>query len=354
MVRLPGNIPHLELAVFDGEYYVSFPPVPTLPIWLLQWIMPGGVPSGLLTVAYFLLCYPVAYGICARYVSAAGSAALASLALAGGSFVDVAVSGGIYSGGVWYQAQTLGTLLTLCAFHCVLSPVRARRFAGWLAIALAVGCRPFQGVYIPFMVWLQWDAAPHGDRGKLDWFARDVLPCWIAPAITACVMGWYNWVRFGSPFEFGHNYLPEFSRAGQAQFALSHIPGNLLRILRPPFVEYPQEPFGAPFPLSRGFAVYFTQPMLIAASASLVNRTPNAGDRLLLGSLAVHLLLLLSHRTFGGWQYGTRYICDMLPGLLMLRLSSRREPGIAERAVLLALAVCNLVGTIAFHAYSVY
>ncbi|MDR1600116.1 MAG: hypothetical protein LBS11_09675 [Oscillospiraceae bacterium] len=352
MTHLPDNLPHLELAVFNGEYYVSFPPVPTLPIWALQWVMPDGAPSGLLTVVYLLLCYPVAYCIGRRHVSALASATLASLALVGGSFLDVGVSGGGFSGGVWYQAQALGLLLTLCAFHGVPGPGKARRFFGWLAIALAVGCRPFQGIYIPFLVWARRQADPPDDRDAVVWFAQDVLPYWIAPAMAAGAMGWYNWVRFGSPLEFGHNYLPEFTRAGQTQFALRHIPVNLFRILRPPFVDYPYDAPGAPFPLTLGFAVYFTQPMLADASTSLIRRDPDTGDRLLLGALVIHLALLLSHRTFGGWQYGARYICDMLPGLLVLRLRSRREPGLPERVFLLVLAGFNLAGTVAFHAYS--
>ncbi|MDR1262474.1 MAG: hypothetical protein LBK46_03165 [Oscillospiraceae bacterium] len=367
LMHLPGNLAHLELAIFDGEYYVSFPPVPTIPIWLLQWIMPGGVPSGLLTVVYLLLCYPLSYLIGRRYIGARGSAILAATAIVGGSFLDVAVSGSAFSGGVWYQAQALGLLLTLCAFHSVPHPRKAWRFAGWLAIALAVGCRPFQGIYIPVLVWMQrseYLAANHdGDADgsgaeyvdparRLRWFARDVLPYWIAPMFVATAMGWYNWARFGSPLEFGHNYLPEFTRPGQTQFALSHIAVNIFRILRPPFGAYSTEMADVAFPLWMGFAVYLTQPLLTDASASLLRRNPDTGDWIFLCALIVHFLLLLSHRTFGGWQYGTRYVCDMLPGLLAVRLRNRRDPGLWECAFLLILAAGNLAGTIAFHALS--
>ena len=33
---LSQDYPHLELAIFDGRYYVSFPPVPSLPLLLLS------------------------------------------------------------------------------------------------------------------------------------------------------------------------------------------------------------------------------------------------------------------------------------------------------------------------------
>ncbi|GHU80422.1 hypothetical protein AGMMS49992_33410 [Clostridia bacterium] len=163
-------------------------------------------------------------------------------------------------------------------------------------------------------------------------------------------LGWYNWARFGSPLEFGHNYLPEFTRPGQSQFSLTHIVPNLLRILRPPFVSDATE--NVLFPLTLGFAVYWTNPMLTDSAASLIRRRPDVGDRILLATLVMHLTLLLMHRTFGGWQYGTRYICDMLPGLLMLRARSRRDPNMGECLFLALLAVANLAGTIAFHALS--
>jgi hypothetical protein len=34
--------------------------------------------------------------------------------------------------------------------------------------------------------------------------------------------------------------------------------------------------------------------------------------------LIVHTVLILSHKTMGGWQFGCRYLVDMLPFMLLI------------------------------------
>ena len=54
----------------------------------------------------------------------------------------------------------------------------------------------------------------------------------------AAAYGAYNHVRFGNPFEFGHNYLPEFSFQGGIQFSFNHIAKNCKTfILSMPFTK---------------------------------------------------------------------------------------------------------------------
>ena len=54
---------------------------------------------------------------------------------------------------------------------------------------------------------------------------------------SRCHCSWYclyNYVRFDHPFEFGYNYLPEFSGVGNEQFGLQYIAANAYNIfLRP-------------------------------------------------------------------------------------------------------------------------
>lgn len=343
-VKLDRDYPHLELALYGGEFYVSFPPFPSVPIFLLKYIMPGEVPSGLLTLIYFLLCYPSAYGIARRRMGAWGAAALALAVLAGGTMLDVAVSSTHFAGSVWYQAQTLSLLLTLLAFWGVGHRRVGWRYVGWAAIALAVGCRPFQAIYIPVLLW---EMVSSGD-GPVGRRLLSILPMWIIPACIASALCWYNWIRFGSLFEFGHNYLPEFTRSDHVQFSLAYIPRNLMRVLRPPFMEE----LNSGMPLAYGFAIYATNPMLVNASCSVIRRRPDTGDIFLMLTLTLHLSLLLMHGTFGGWQYGTRYACDLLPGLLALRSRSGNSPGAMECVYLFGLMILNIAGIVMFHIIS--
>src|SRR5699024_8149717 len=82
-----------------------------------------------------------------------------------------------------------------------------------LCMALAVGCRPFYAVLLA--VWLArmaWSYARAGCWKKL-------LPALLPAALAAACMMGYNLARFGNPLEFGHNYLPEFTRAADGQFS---------------------------------------------------------------------------------------------------------------------------------------
>ena len=46
-----------------------------------------------------------------------------------------------------------------------------------------------------------------------------------------------NYARFGNITEFGHNYLPEFTRTKTGQFNLSYLRENLMHYLRLPAAE---------------------------------------------------------------------------------------------------------------------
>jgi len=343
------DIPFLELAVYEGRYYVSFPPVPSV-VSLIFLIFFKTVPSGLLTLLYALACYPPAYLLCRRSLAERASALLAAFAVLGGSFPDVAVSATHFSGGVWYQAQTLGTLCTFAALYLTGHEQRGKQALGWLCAALAVGCRPFQAVLLPFLFW-QWFRAQQGLFRKR---ITKLLPLMVLPALAAAAMGVYNLARFGSPLEFGHNYLPEFSTEGGIQFSFLHILPNLLRVMRAPALNSTTGVLE--FPVMDGFLAWLTTPLLPTAALAALRRKrgdPAYPGTVFLGvTLAAHLLLLLAHRTFGGWQYGTRYLCDLLPALLALRALGGEPPRAGECAWIGFSTAFNLWGTHAFHVVS--
>lgn len=54
---LPADVPHLELAIKDGLYYVSFPPVPSIPLYFLSFLFGEAIPDGLLVMLYILIAY---------------------------------------------------------------------------------------------------------------------------------------------------------------------------------------------------------------------------------------------------------------------------------------------------------
>lgn len=345
-MALDGDYPWLELAIYQGDYYVSFPPVPTIPMWLLSFFLGENTPSALMTLLYYLSSVAALFLLAKRYLPR-GQAALTALFVAlGGSAFDLAVSGHGFAGSVWYQAQLLGMLLTALAFLLV----DGKRPAGWAAglimIALAVGCRPFNAVHVLPLLWMLLRKVR---RASIPRTLLAALPYVIVPGLIAVAYGAYNYARFGNPLEFGHAYLPELAQAGEPMFVPGRIVDNLRNILRPMTFQAGR----LVFPVVSGFAVYLTNPMLLMApvrgAGRAIRHSFDGTDGLLVAVLLAHALMLLSHRTNGGWQYGTRYLCDLLPALTYLFVRGRMRLRTPEIALMGALMVLNVIGSIAFH-----
>lgn len=304
--HLPADVPHLELAIKDGRYYVSFPPVPSVPIWLLSFLFGSQVPDGLLVKAYALIAF---YAFCRLFQRRGYSQAQAgwlSLFVCGASSMLPLM----LSGAVWYQAQVMGLMFIALAIDRMDGQ---RPTWGLLCYALSVGCRPFNALYGPLLmlIYLFFSSGqPAGLAGRL----RTLMPGIALGLLAAAAYAWYNTLRFGSPFEFGHNYLPEFSFQGGTQFSTRHIMGNIKGFV----FSWPFERAGTSFKLKAfGFSLFLANPLLLwmllwAASDGLKGRLSLAKWLTLLFFLA-QLMLLLMHRTFGGYQFGARYAVDLIP-----------------------------------------
>ena len=150
----------------------------------------------------------------------------------------------------------------------------------------------------------------------------------------ALALGWYNWARFGNPLEFGHNFLPEFTRdPEQPQMGFKYVAGNLRNLFRlPTFVNGRLE-----FERFNGFAFWLANPIYVTAGIAMVvkavRRRWDLLDALLLAGFAVELFLTLMHKTLGGWQFGARYLADLVPMLLLIELRGRDRVTAWERAI---------------------
>ena len=341
----PSELSHdLELAVYGGKLYVSFPPVPTIPLWLLTFLYGWATPNRIVILIYFLSSYAAGYSLCRRLNKADGPAAVwAVFLVAGCNLLNIC-----WSGGVWYQAQALAFLLTLCAFRLLLSKSSAAWIMGLFSLALAVGCRPFQAVYIVPGLWMAYRNIQ--DKGKASPMrALIMLFLFCVPAILAGLgYGLYNMARFGSFFEFGHAYLPEFQEYGP-QFSLSYFAQNLKNVFRLPFFEADR----LDFPRFSGFAFYLVNPLFLlalgAAVHGLCKKRFRAQDYLLALCLVLHFTLLLLHRTFGGWQFGSRYRIDLCPALFYFTLRHPFKSRLFAGTVMLWGVLFNLYGGLLFN-----
>ena len=69
---------------------------------------------------------------------------------------------------------------------------------------------------------------------------------------------------------------------------------------------------------------------------------------ILLASLLIHFNLLLLHRTLGGMQLGTRYMIDLMPGLLLFTWRGGRKITRLDALLMLLGISMNIYGSVVF------
>ena len=344
---LDQNYPWLELAVYNGHYYVSFPPVPS--VVLLPFVALFGVrtPNNLIIAAITMASAAMAYFFMRRMGSQPRKAAFwAGFAVFGSNLLWMSTNGG-----VWFMAQALNAAF---CYGTLLAAAYGRRVAAYALLALAVGSRPFSACYFPvLMAWFAAKDLQKTDAKGPGAWARAIVrqaPAWVLPALIAGAMMAYNAVRFGNPLEFGHNYLPEFTQSEHGQFSLTYLLSNLLRLLRP---VVPTASGGLSYPVFDGFAFFIANPLFSVLGIRLLqdlrHRRAPRHTGLLLACMAANLLLLCLHKTLGGWQFGARYTVDLLPfALLYLARSGADRPIRAWETGLCGFAVLfNAYGALA-------
>jgi len=299
-----------------NEYYVSFPVFPSIPMYILTFFFGENTPSTLVTILYTTGAFLFCILICRRFkLSYALSICGACLICVASSALSICAN--MNAGGVWFMAQSLSLLLTSASFYFILGNKNRDYYIAFILLAFAVGCRPFQIVYfLPFAYIL---------TKKYNFKILKTWKFYIGPAIVGGFYMWYNYIRFNNPFEFGHNYLPEFMRMPAGQFGFEYMKDNLNNML----FHWPQ--FDENGLNSKwGFAFYISNVIFLVLIFALIFRTASKNKKYpvskefnieawLLGlAIAIHFILFPMHKTLGGWQFGSRYTADIIPAVLVL------------------------------------
>ena len=355
---------YLEIAQYEGKYYCSFPPVPTLVMLPLTYIFGANTPNNIVVMLYAIIAAVLIYkSLLLAFMRPTSAALLAALAVFGSNAMWMSTIGG-----VWFQAQLLNLVLLSGAFYCAL---KNRRFAAYVLVAFAVGCRPFSLLAFPvlFTAFAMKDYNASGAKGTKQ-FLCVAITQWkylIAPAIIGIAYMMFNYARFDNVFEFGHNYLPEFIEAENGQFSLTYIPTNLYNILLR-FVGF-KENLQLDYPIFDGFCFIIANPIFVFCIIRLITdiiKKRMEPVRIVTNvCMLIMLLFLCAHKTFGGWQFGARYTVDMIPlGIFFLAWGAKDmiddiprsyqgesswilRP--ADRVVCMLGIIFNLYGTLALN-----
>lgn len=127
-------------------------------------------------------------------------------------------------------------------------------FLGGLCMAFAVGCRPTMVIYsfllIPYLLKEFWKKPI---QGKILPSAALILPY----ILVAAVLMWYNYVRFGSIFDFGQNYQLTVTDMGKNSYDLGTLPWCLWLGMFQPLSITGQFPFVSSGSAGINYAGYF-------------------------------------------------------------------------------------------------
>ncbi len=319
---------HLEIASFGGKYFVSFPPFPS--VLLLPFVLLN-IPDGFAALFFSLSGTVFAFKLCekshvflpcfwALFLTLASNVLLVSI-----------------NSWVWFIAQNMSFVFTLGAIYFAFTKKGALSFTLW---AMAIGCRPFQIIYFPLLVMILTDNGKNMNFKKL---FKQFLP---AIVIGLCYM-LYNYLRFNNVFEFGHNYLPEFLEAEKGQFHPSYILENLKSLVLLPTYK---NGGALQFPHFNGMSVFLVFPILFFCVFCILKGIKKPRVWVGLICIVLHILVLTSHKTMGGWHFGNRYFIDTMPAffyLLTISLPKESEKVcfVAFPFFLLGLGI-NLAGII--------
>lgn len=307
---------HLELAYYKDKVYVSFPPFPSVVMLPFVAIMETKTPDGIINLFFIIV------GVFAAYKLAQNFNYSILLSLSFAFFLTIAsnVLFLMQNGWVWFFAQTLSFTFTILAFYFATKKEPNFHIA-FLLLAFAIGCRPFQMIYGVFILYLAYQ------------HTKDIktLASYMFPAIFMGVLyASYNYIRFDSIVEFGHNYLKEMTQSEHGQFSFAYVLENLKKLYYIPgmaqngIINYPK---------FNGFSIFLLNPILIPTvlliplylASTLRNDASQSQSNLtmiliLIGSVLLHTLAISMHITMGGWHFGNRYLIDALPALFVLFL----------------------------------
>jgi len=337
------DYPWLELAIYEGKYFVSFPPFPSyvmLPFVALNGIF---ISDGFIAWAVTLLGAVYATALYRHYRRDDKGVFWVTFLYLGTVAIGISLNAW-----VWFIAQSMCFTLSLMAI------THAAKGHGGMALtcwACAVGCRPMAAVYLPVLVMLLYQA--HRPTSVLKWVKRRWY--WaIGPCLLAASYMWLNWARFGNVLEFGHNYLPEFVQAENGQFSLAYLTKNLNLLLRMPVFTNGESPLI--FEKFDTMAFWLINPMFISifiAWVMALTKKGKRGEAILLMALALcHVFIICCHKTLGAWQFGNRYLVDLMPWLflgLMKWMPEKSRLTLISQPLMIWGVLINLMGTVAVY-----
>jgi hypothetical protein len=324
-----------DMTNFAGQWYVTFPPLPAVVLMPFVALWGLAVPEILISVVLGAINCGLVWLLLGRVpVALPAWARLGLTALFGLGTVHWYSA---LAGSVWFFAHIVAvTFATLYAIE-VLGKNRPVVAAVFLGLAGLARTPAFFGFPLFVTVALAARAGKAKAGAGRTSAVVSVLTFGAVLGLFVVAMLAYNYVRFGSPLEFGYTQMqiantlaPRLREHGQ--FSLAFLPENLYYFLiAPPIVP---GPVFVVEPNQWGLGLIFASPGLLYAFRGLRRNAISVGAAL--AALLVAIPNLLYYNT--GWvQFGYRFSLDFLPFVMVLAAFGTR--GRIGRLGLVAIAL---------------
>lgn len=339
---LGQNYPWLELAFFEGKYYVSFPPFPSYAFLPFVLFLGENNPESLLNILVALV--GVIY--CTRTATKYGLSELYAILLPVFLYTGGAVFQIVLTNGVWFIAQNMALTLSIMSIYYAKA---GKKGLSMFTLCCAVGCRPFQVIYLPLIIYIYIHNSQHTEIKFTEYLLTKIY-VFIPSVVLGMSYAILNFFRFGNIFEFGHNYLPEFTNSEYGQFHYTYILQNLYNLVRLPEFNFDTK---MSIPQFNGMNILVCFPIVIwCLFVVFETKVVTKFNFLATLCIAFHILSLVSHKTMGGYHYGNRYIVDILPAVFAVVCNTdfvvKYKKFLFFQALFLFGLVFNTIGYIQF------
>lgn len=331
----------LDISFFNGKYYWPLGLTPALLLVPIVPILGTVVSQAVLQIVLVFAALFFAYRLGVRR----GLSVQTAQWLAVGFVFASVVSGVVLVNSPWHVANMTAMVFLLFALHEYSGKDRPYFTGAFVALAmLARTTAGFGSLFFGVVELLS-------DRPFKERLRRIVL--FGVPMVMALLLiGGYNFARFGNAFETGHAYhylgpgdiKDRFEALGM--FDMRNIPRNISYY----FIKLPELKNGLPIVDPRGVSVILLSPLFLWLVFARKRSKEFIGSAIVTLSLAP---VFLMYFTTGFWQFGPRYLLDILPFwfLVLLMVFSEREFRSLHKSVIVASAFLNIALYVMFTFY---
>ncbi|MEQ9618255.1 MAG: hypothetical protein RIG61_03665 [Deltaproteobacteria bacterium] len=341
-LHLNENLNWLELAPYEGRYYIIPPPLPAILILPVVALFGLSTDQTLISIFFGSINVALAF-LAARALTKQTSVQIWSTAMFGFGTLHWWVA---TAGGVWTFSQTVSTTFLLIAILCALKnrhPILAGAALGasyWSRLPTILSFPFFLAMYSG--EWL------HSERTKSIIGRINLRPLvWFGVGAGIFVMFnfAYNYMRFDTPLDISYYLIPGVLEEPWYQkgiFDVTYIPRHLKVI----FLGFPRiiDEFPYIVPGWHGMAIWITTPAFIYAFFAGIRNKIAAGCWL---SIILIAFVDFCHGTWGFAQFGYRFALDFYPFLFLLTVKGMGNDVKWHHKVLIIIGVLvNLWGVL--------